>query len=183
MKPIHPFLGYFGDFGGILGLDSVPPVGQQTTFTFQKAGIFGSIFLFDSDAAILSALRERMGNYGNIISASRPFFSDRWTIVVIPTASVTVSQWLDAFDSSWKDMGYEVSFIQAETGGISTQPGGVAQIIPSITETAGEAAAAAVKPLIEAAKPLLPYIVIGGIAFLLITMGPSLLAIKGRKEK
>lgn len=141
----------FGYFGSALSLNDTLSIGTPATFTFEESGWF---FVFETESSILQGLRERMGNYGYISSVSRPLFSDRWVITVSPIAQATLSDWMSAFDVSWRDMGYDVSFIQAEGGSVSTQPGGVTQILPSAGQVIGETAQQLVKPIFK-------YILIG----------------------
>ncbi len=155
----------FGYFGSVLSLDNTLSPGTPATFTFQESGWF---FFFERASSILQGLRDRMGNYGDIISVSRPLFSDRWVIVITPTTQATLSDWLSAFDTSWKDMGYTVTFIQAEGGIISTQPGGVTQILPSIGTTIGETAQSIIKPIFT-------YVLIGIIVYAGIKTLPQIM--------
>lgn len=160
-----------GDFGEILTMGSVLAGGQPATFTFQKGGFFS--FDFTSDTTILQGLRERMANYGDIIKVYRPFFSNRWIVTVVPSASVTVSQWWDAFDTSWKDMDYsDISLLQVEGGAVSTEPVGLPQVVhevvPSVSESVGTAVSNIVSPIV---KPLLPYVLIFGGIYLLFKVG------------
>lgn len=148
-------------FEGILTYNSILEPGNQYVFTFS----IGRLFEYRSDDWVLYNLRERMSNYGYIVSVSRPLFSNRYIVIVNPTERVSLNEWLEAFDVSWRDMGYgNYSFIQAETGAVSTQPGGVSQIIPSITATVGESA----KSLIS---PIFPYLAIFGGIFILLKSG------------
>lgn len=173
-------LGFSGNFGAILVPSDIPMMGKSVTFTFQKGGYFS--FDFTSDTTILQGLRERMANYGNVMSVSRPLFSNRWVVTVIPTVSVNVNQWWDAFDSSWKDMGYsDISFIQAEGGAISTLPGGLQQFVPEVTKPIGIAIGGGVGEIV---KPLLPYILLFGIGYVLLFTGfPKLLVAKASTKK
>lgn len=141
----------FGYFGSVLSLNDTLAIGTPATFTFEESGWF---FLFETESSILQGLQERMGNYGYVSSVSRPLFSDRWVVTINPVAQVTLSDWLSAFDASWRDMGYTVTFIQAEGGSVSTQPGGVSQLLPSLGTTIGETAQ-------QIIKPLFTYILIG----------------------
>ena len=163
----------FGYFGAILSTSDVLSPGTPATFTFQKSGILGSLFFFDSDASILQGLQDRMGNYGNMVSVSRPLFSDRWVIIVTPIAQITLSDWLSAFDVSWRDMGYDVTFIQAEGGTVSTQPGGVSQILPSLGSVIGTTAQ-------EIIKPVFTYVLFGVIVYAGIKTLPQMMAKRGK---
>jgi len=83
-------------------------------------------------------------------------------IVIVPTMDVSVSDWVSAFDTSWKDMGYGgASLVQVEGGVVSTAPGGVQQILPEMGTIVGTTAASIL-------KPLLPYVLIVGVGYLLL---------------
>jgi len=171
MYDAHPFLGYFGNFGAILSMGSVPAVGQPVTFTFQKGGFFS--FDFTSDTTILQGLRERISNYGDVIGVSRPLFSNRWIVTVVPSSSVPVSQWWDAFDVSWGDMGYDdIILFQVEGGAVSTQPGGVSQVMQEVIPDVGGAVGTTISNIVTPIlKPLLPYALILGGIYILFKVG------------
>ncbi len=145
---------------GVLLTSNYLSIGQQYTFTWES----GEWFFFDTTGSIQAGLNERLANIGQVISVIRGLFSDRYVITVIPTDKVTLDTWLMAFDSSWKDMGYDnVIFITAEGGTVSTQPGGISEVIPQI----GEVAASAL-------KPILPYALVFLGLYLAITLLPTL---------
>ena len=141
-------------FSKVITYDYVLKPGNRYVFTFSS----GRWFEYQSEDWVLQNLRERMANYGYIVSVRRPLFSDRYTVVVIPTTQVRLADWLESFDVSWRDMGYNsYSFILAEEGAISTQPGGIEQTLPSFTSTVGETVS---KTAMSMIKPFLPYILI-----------------------
>lgn len=147
---------------GVLLTSNYLSIGQQYTFTFES----GEWFFFDTTGSIQSDLNERLANIGQVISVTRGLFSDRYVITVIPTDEVTLDTWLMAFDSSWKDMGYDnIIFITAEGGTISTQPGGLSQVIPQV----GDIVAGGL-------KPMLPYALTFLGIYLAITMLPAILS-------
>jgi len=146
-------------FGALL-TSNILSIGQTYSFTFESGGWF----FWDVTGTIQAGLRERMANYGEIISVTRGLFSDRYVVTVIPTVETTVDNWLSAFDSSWKDMGYDnVIFITAEGGTVSTQPGGISEVVPQVGEVA-----------LSALKPILPYALVFLGLYLAITMIPVL---------
>lgn len=145
----------FGFFGAILSSSDYLGIGQNYTFTFEKQGILGSLFVFDSDTDIQRGLQERMANYGSVVSVKRPLFSDRWVVIVNPSAQVSLEDWMSAFDASWGDMGYSIAFIQAEGGTVSTRPGGSEEIIGQVSEEVLAPFGGATASLI---KPIFPYI-------------------------
>jgi len=146
-------------FGALLTSNYLS-IGQQYTFTWES----GEWFFWDSTGEIQVALNERLANIGQVISVTRGLFSDRYIVTVIPTDEVTLNTWLMAFDASWKDMGYDsIIFITAEGGAISTQPGGISQVIPQV----GDIAASTL-------KPFLPYALVFLGIYLAITLMPAL---------
>lgn len=147
-----------GYLGAILVSGDVLKSGSQYTFTWAH----GRFFEYNTEAWVKENLSYRLQNFGEVISATRPLFSDHWVIVIIPTTDVSVADWVSAFDASWKDMGYGgASFIQVEGGAVSTQPGGVQQIVPEAGAIVGTTAASIL-------KPLLPYVLIAGVGYLLL---------------
>jgi len=157
-------------FGRTLLTSDVLQVGNQYVFTFES----GEWFFFDSTGDIQVGLNERMANIGAISSVIRGLFSDRYIVTVIPTDEVSLNTWLMAFDASWKDMGYDhITFITSEGGTVSTQPGGIVELIPNIGGTAG-------RTVTEIIKPLFPYILIGIVVYAGIKMLPEI--IQGRRS-
>ncbi len=151
-------------FGRTLLTSDILQVGNQYTFTFES----GEWFFFDSTGEIQVGLNERMANIGAISKVVRGLFSDRYIVTVIPTDEVTLNTWLMAFDASWKDMGYDhIIFITSEGGTVSTQSGGIAQVIPQI----GDIAAGTL-------KPILPYALTFLGIYLAITLLPTIMATK-----
>ncbi len=145
---------------GVLLTSNVLRIGQPATFTFES----GEWFFFDTTGDIQAGLNERISNYGEIISVTRGLFSDRYIVTVVPVIETTVGNWLSAFDVSWRDMGYDnIIFISVEGGAVSTQPGGISQVIPQVGEVA-----------VSALKPILPYALLFVGAYLAITMLPVL---------
>jgi len=148
-------------FGALL-TSNILGTGQIYTFAFES----GEWFFFDTTGTIQSGLRERMANYGEVISVTRGLFSDRYIVTVIPTVETTLNNWLSAFDTSWRDIGYDnIIFISAEGGTVSTQPGGIAEVVPQVGEVA-----------VSAFKPIIPY-ALGFLAiYLVITLLPTITA-------
>ncbi|MCL6542089.1 MAG: hypothetical protein K6T87_16150 [Roseiflexus sp.] len=148
-------------FTGLVLPNQILSPNNTYVFTFDH----GRIFEYRSAEWVLENLRKRLSNYGYVVSVSRPIFSDRYSVVVMPSVSVSLENWLDAFDSSWKDMGYNnYTFIRAEEGEVTTQPGGLPQIIPSGAEVIGQTVQQAVSPFI-------PYVLLLGGIYLLFKVG------------
>ncbi len=167
----------FGDFGRVLVSEDILRTGNEYIFTFEH----GRIFEYRSDSWVEQNIRERIANFGQVISVKRPLFSNRYLITVIPTVDAPLSDWLNVFDVIWRDMGYgKASFLVAEEGRISTQPGGVIEIakrtgeeiLKPVTGTVGEAVATLV-------KPVFPYVlVLGGVALLVWLGGPKIAKVR-----
>jgi len=145
---------------GVLLTSNYLSIGQQYTFTWES----GEWFFLDTTGVIQADLNERMANYGEVISVTRGLFSDRYIVTIVPMVETTLDNWLLAFDNSWQDMGYDnIIFISAEGGTVSTQPGGVAEVIPQVGEVA-----------VSALKPILPYALAFLGIYLAITLLPTL---------
>ncbi|MBT9169558.1 MAG: hypothetical protein DDT19_02919 [Syntrophomonadaceae bacterium] len=145
----------------ILRDDSVLNIGSVYTFTFEH----GRIFEFRTDSWVRERLNYFMQNFGRVISARRPLFTNRYTITVIPRIRASLSDWLSAFDYSWRQMGYRAaSFIIAEAGGEVTEPVGIQRVARGVGETVA-----------EALRPLTPILVMVGIGIICVTMLPAML--------
>ncbi len=156
-------------FGAILSPSDTVPVGKESVFTYAH----GKIFEFNSDDWVRANLRDRMSNYGNVVTADRALFSDRYVIKVIPSVAVTLDDWINAFDASWVDMGYNNAIlVMAETGSVSSQAGGVSEIIPDIGSTVGTTIGTT---LTNTIKPLFPYLIIGIVAYAGILSLPQII--------
>lgn len=155
-----------GFFGAVVLSSSVLRPRNEYVFTFEH----GRIFEYRSDSWVLENLRDRMANYGDVISVNRPLFSSRYLVTVIPTLERSLAEWVSAFDSSWKDMGYgNAVFVMAEEGRVASEPGGVAQIIPEIPKLTG-----------ELVKPVLPYALLLGVGYIMIKALPKIItSVKG----
>ncbi|MFH1398964.1 MAG: hypothetical protein ABIG95_02540 [Candidatus Woesearchaeota archaeon] len=145
-------------FGDYLITSAVLQKGNIYTFTFEH----GRLFEYNSDSAVTEDMKYYMKNYGEVISASRAFFSDRYVIIILSTSSYTLSDWLTAFKYSWDNMGYgNANFLFAEGGYGSSQAGGVTAITAGVGSSVGSTIAATL-------KPLTPYLIGGGIILIAI---------------
>lgn len=152
----------FGAFGRILLSSEILTAGNQYVFTFES----GEWLFLGSTATIRFDLAERMANFGEVISVTRGLFSDRYIVTIVPTVNVTLNDWISAFDVSWRDMGYDnIIFVASEGGVISSQPGGISEIVPQVGEIA-----------VSAIKPLFPYALAFLGIYLAITLLPTLTA-------
>lgn len=157
---------------GVLLTSNYLSVGQQYVFTFES----GEWFFLGGTGSIQSDLNERMANIGQVIGVTRGLFSDRYIVTVIPTDEVTLNTWISAFDASWKDMEYDnITFITAEGGLISSQPGGIKELLPDIGGTVGQTVTGII-------KPLFPYILIGIVVYVGIQSLPQFIGRRGRDQ-
>jgi hypothetical protein len=115
-----------------------------------------------------------MANLGQITSVTRSLFSDRYVVTILSTSNVSLVDWLSAFDVSWRDMGWDsIVFDMAEEGMISSQPGGVGELIPDIGGVVGGT-------VVEIIKPLFPYILLGIVVYAGIQILPQFIHSRGR---
>lgn len=150
----------FGAFGRILLSSDILTAGNQFVFTFES----GEWFFLGSTSTIRSGLAERMANFGEVVSVTRGLFSDRYIVTVVSTINAALSDWLSVFDVSWRDMGYDnITFVAAEGGAVSSQPGGLIEMVPQIGEIG-----------VSALKPIFPYILGFLAVYLAITLLPTL---------
>jgi len=159
----------FSGLGAVLLPSNILGAGNQYVFTFES----GEWFFFGSVATIKQELAERMANFGDITGVSRGLFSDRYVVNAVPSVNVTLSDWLSAFDVSWRDMGYDnIIFVSAEGGFVSTQPGGISEIVGDVLPSLGSSVGSTVGEII---KPIFPYLLIGIALYAGINMFPKLL--------
>lgn len=157
-------------FGIILQTSDTLPAGKSAVFTIAE----GRVFEYNSSDWVLSNLRDRISNFGDVVSVSRGLFSDRYVINVLPNGNYSLSDWISVFDSAFKDMGYNnATFWQAEGDVItSSAAGGITQAIGDILPSASSIVGSTVT---SALKPLLPYILVGIAVFALIQVSPQFL--------
>ncbi len=148
------FTGFQG-FQGILRQDQVLSPGNQYAFTFSH----GRVFEYNSTEWVKEQLSINLSNFGDILSANRPFFSDHYIIIASPSISVSLSDWISAFDAAWQDMGYgSAIFVSAETGTVSSQPGGLPGLVGEATSIVGTGVGTGLSQIIA---PIFPYLIIG----------------------
>jgi len=156
-------------FGSILNFNDILGADRQYVFTFT----LGVIFFQPSSDLIKQELSAGISNIGTVMSVKRPLFSDHYEIVVIPSVSLPLSDWLSVFDSIFKWIDYpDYIFISAEGGAVSSAPGGIEEIFTSAGEIVGSTTASTAKALLT---PFMSYILIGGAIYIGILMLPSLL--------
>ena len=131
---------------------------QEYTFTFD----IKQIFFFTSESTIKQKLQDALRYTADVLSVNRPLFSGYFVVTIVPKSQNTLSYWINNFTNIWKGLGYEVDFVQAEGGTVTTSPGGVQQIAPGIAKVAGATT-------YEAIKPLLPWLLAAGAGYVIIT--------------
>ncbi len=161
----------------MISLSSYLKIGNEYTFTFES----GEWFFLEGTSGIRQALAERMANVGQIVKVDRGWFSDRYIVTVIPTDEVTLETWLSAFDSSWRDMGFDsINFMSIEGGTSSSEPGGIVGVIPEVTQIVGHTVGGT---LSETIKPLLPYLIIGLVVYAGIGILPELIGSRHARSR
>ena len=175
---MHGFSGLRG-FSGVIGPNDIMSPGTSYTFTYSPT-FWDNIkhpLDVDSPSAIQAGLVVAMGNYGmnTITGVSRGLFANTWAIIVVPDMQTNVQNWLDAFAAAFSDMGYSPSFVQAETGTSSSQPGGLQQVVSEAASGIGSTIAGTTGSLL---KPMLPYLLIGGAIYFVILTKPKFLGFK-----
>jgi hypothetical protein len=156
-------------FGSILNLNNTLNADNQYVFTFT----LGTWLFPPSEDSVKQQVQIDISNIAWVSKVNRPLFSDRYEIVIIPSDNLTLEQWLNVFDSVFKDMGYpDYTFVSAEGGSESSSPGGIEEILSDVGGVVGDTTASTAKAILT---PLIPYIVIGGIIYLGILTLPTLL--------
>lgn len=154
--------GALGDLGRVISNSEVLKQGQVYTITFDS----GKFLMISSPSSLRSELARLMQNFGTIISVERALFSNRFAVSVSPTSNSTLSAWLNAFDYSWKSMGYtDAKPILTEDAATSSAPGGITQVL---TDTAGGVSSAVSDTMWATIKPMLPWIIGGVIALIVL---------------
>ena len=170
---------YLGWLGDVLPRGQSLEIGQQYTFTFS----FPWFSQYPSSADAISFLGGSLAGAANVVNASRGLFSQNFVVTIVPTVSLTVDEFIAAFSDAWKNAPWYVSsptFVQAEGGSTSTQPGGVAQLLPEIT---GDISSTVGSTITATIKPLLPYLLLGIGGYLFLTIGlPKIMASTAAKK-
>ncbi len=166
-----PSIAGLGDLAAILAVNDRLTVNQRYTFTFDT----NQLLNLASESDVRSKLQYFLGpNYGDVVGVTRPLFSGRYLVTVVPKAAYPLSAWLNAFNYAWSNMpGFEsITWRQTEGGVVSTVPGGII----GAAQAGQEAAAKAVEEL--DLKGMLMWAAIGviGLAILIPTMQSSLAA-------
>lgn len=143
-------------FGVFIGEGDTLKQGALYTFTF----VHGRIFEYRSDDWVFMKIKDYMTPYAETLSVNRPFFSDRYLVVLRPKSNYSFSDFLNLMMGAWDKMGYgRVEFLAAETDAGSTYPGGLPGIAKEVTTGIQESVIAGVQPLI-------PLVIIGGLIWL-----------------
>jgi hypothetical protein len=152
----------FLGLGALLISNSILRTGQPYTFTYAH----GRIFEYNSQEWVQSQLAPLVSDLGSVYGVERPFFSDHYVITVVPSIDESLETWQGLFDYAWRQMGYNsATFVRAEGGTESTQPGGFEQVLPQVGEIS-----------VSALKPILPYALVFLGIYVAITMLPTMMA-------
>ena len=127
--------------------------GNSYTFTYDAGFVVG--VLIGTVDYVRKGLQPYMKGLADIISVNHSFLSKKFTITIVPLFETSLSNWLDIFNQAWKGIGYTSTyFIQAETGSVSTTPGGTIEAVKGTTEFVGGAAT-------DILKPVMPVLILG----------------------
>ncbi len=155
-------------FGGILTISDVLGSRNQYVFTYAH----GRVFEYNSSEWVQGELTQLLSSWGRVISVKRPLFSDHYIIVIQPTMDLDLTTWQQAFEYAWQTMGYNHAlFVSAETGSVSSDPGGLSAISQGIEETISSTVGAATGGV---AKSVLPYAAIAVGLYAAVILLPTL---------
>lgn len=134
--------------------------GKPYSFTFESSGFFQ----FKSPSEVKDKLSYVMSNNGRILSVYRPLFSARWIVVIIPSISTSLENFIDTFSYSWDKIGMDMRFVAVAEGYSGTSPGGIIGIPAEAGKIVGQTAAGTASGIFEglASSVSMP-LLIGGI--------------------
>jgi len=152
------FLNGLNGLSGLVETSDSLEIGNKYTFTYEH----GRWFEWNSETDVLNGLRSSsLSSDTEILTATRPLFSNRYAISFIPKIRAKMLYFLQVFGDAWKEIGYDSTiFIQAETDLKSTAPGGITQISSQVGAGVSEAASSVL-------KPVAPYLLLIGIGWLI----------------
>lgn len=143
-------------FGALVGEGEILKKNAIYTLTFDH----GRIFEYRSDSWVFSNLREQLSQYADVKSVNRPFFSSRYVVILSPKSNVAFVDFRNMIMNAWEQMGYgNISLLAVETEAGSSYPGGLPELASEITKGASQSIMAGVKPVI-------PWVIVAGIAYL-----------------
>jgi hypothetical protein len=153
-------------YGIMLSTNKLNP-GQSYTFTYDVGFVVGVII--GTEDYVLTHLRPVMADFADIIKVEHAFLSKKFAVTIVPKVTMSLEEWLNFFKYAWEQIGYvSTQFIQAESGAVTSAPGGIKGGAIDITKGVAEAAGESVT---TALKGLAPVLIIGliGIGALLYT--------------
>lgn len=131
-------------FSALIGESDKIISGADYTFTFEH----GRIFEYRSDSWVFSSLRDQMSPYAEILSVNRPFFSDRYIVLLRSKSNYSYTDFIALIMNAWDEMGYgSAKFIAAETEFGSSYPGGIPEVAGGIGKSVQQSIMAGFKPL------------------------------------
>jgi hypothetical protein len=127
-----------------MGPNDILSVNNLWTFTYDR----NAFISLRTDASVLADLQNYMQNFGNVISATRGFLSDRYAVVIELNNNYYLHDLLDAFTYSWTASGFPAaSFVAVDQGAASSQPGGVGQVVTGAVSAVEDVGTSFVLPL------------------------------------
>ncbi|HDK42278.1 MAG TPA: hypothetical protein ENG87_02780 [Candidatus Pacearchaeota archaeon] len=130
---------------------------------------------YPSEGGFLAGIRYRLSDIANIRNISHSFHSDNLVITFTPKIDMSKAQWISAFVAAIQDMGWKnAGIIELIPGTVSTQPGGIEQVVKEASKIAGAATW-------QITKGLIPIAIIGVTVLLLPTILPRIISTGGKK--
>ncbi len=156
----------------MLSLTNTLKAGAPYTLTFSN----GAFLNFAADSSVEADLAQRLSalGMGRVTEVSRAAFSDRYAVTILPAVTMPLRDMVEAFGFVWPQVGFpQATFLFAEGGVESSQPGGMAELLPEVGEKIGETVTATLSATM---RPLLPLLVVGGILVVLVLFWPRIAA-------
>ncbi len=156
----------------MLSLTSTLKKGMPYTLTFDGRAVFN----FAGVSSIKEDLAARLGDLGmgEVTDVSRALFSNYYAVTIIPAETMPLSDMVAAFVWVWPLVGFpDASFLSAEGGMESSQPGGMAELLPSVGKAVGETVSDTIGATL---RPLVPYLVIGAAIVVVVVFWPRIVA-------
>jgi hypothetical protein len=156
-----------GNLSGVVVSSDRLLVGQSYTFTYD-AGIIIGVLIGTTDY-ILTHLRPVMVDFCDIINVDHAFLSKKFTVTIVPKVQMTLEEWINYFRYAWDSIGYTSTvFIQAESGVVSTQQGGIKGEVTDITTGITDVTGQTISSTLSSLSPILLIAGVGLAAILFI---------------
>ncbi len=146
-------------FAAILQQKETLRSGVQYTLTYNS----GRFLEYRTETWVQDQLRGLLNQYFEVISVTRPLFSSNYVIKLIPYQDIPLSQATGVINSAWVQMGYGgATYVLAESDVTSSSsPGGLPGVVGQTTAAIGTGTS-------NLLQPLLPYLLIGGVFYLIV---------------